>query len=141
MLAWKHVVEKLTNARNYWVCTTRADGRPHAMPVWGFWHDNAVVFGTGTATVKGRNLKANPNVVIHLESGDDVVILECVAEEADYAAVVKEVDAMCRKKYNMAAQVMPESVMYIARPRVALAWREKDFPTSATRWVFERKRQ
>jgi hypothetical protein len=32
-LAWNRVVEWLTDARNYWVCTTRADGRPHAMPV------------------------------------------------------------------------------------------------------------
>jgi hypothetical protein len=62
-----------------------------------------------------------------------------VAEEADYAALVKQLDPVCRKKYNMPAQVMPESVMYIARPRVALAWREKDFPKSATRWVFKRR--
>ena len=29
---------------------------------------------------KGRNLAENPNVAVHLESGDDVVILEGVAE-------------------------------------------------------------
>jgi hemolysin-activating ACP:hemolysin acyltransferase len=134
MLRWSDIVKQLTNARNYWICTTREDGRPHAMPVWGFWDDGAVVFGTGVGTLKARNLRANPNVVIHLESGNDVVILECVAKEGNAEELVKRLDAMCRKKYKMPATVMPESVMYVARPRVALAWRERDFPTSATRW-------
>ena len=40
-LPWSDVVEWLTAARNYWVCTTRADGRPHAMPVWGLWMDDS----------------------------------------------------------------------------------------------------
>jgi len=30
----------------------------------------------------------------------------------------------------------PGTVMYGVRPRVVLAWREKDFPSSATRWEF-----
>jgi hypothetical protein len=134
MLRWSDIVKQLTNAKNYWICTTRADGRPHAMPVGGFWDDGAVVFGTGVGTLKARNLRANPNVVIHLESGNDVVILECVAKEGNAEELVKRLDAVCRKKYKMPATVMPESVMYVARPRVALAWRERDFPTSATRW-------
>jgi len=33
--------------------------------------------------------------------------------------------------------VVPESVVYSVRPRVVLAWTEKDFPNNATRWTFD----
>jgi hypothetical protein len=29
-----------------------------------------------------------------------------------------------------------ETVLYCVRPRVVLAWTEKDFPNNATRWAF-----
>lgn len=38
------------------LATTRADGRPHAVPVWIDVDDGAVWFTTGADTVKGRNL-------------------------------------------------------------------------------------
>lgn len=68
-------------ARNYWVVTTRSDGKPHSVPVWSIWLDETFYFGTDRRSRKGRNLATNPGLVVHLESGDDVVILEGVAEE------------------------------------------------------------
>jgi len=137
-MKWAEVCRKLEEARNYWVTTTRADGRPHAMPVWGFWMDGAVLFGTGRATLKARNLGRLPRAVVHLESGDDVVILECEVREADTSdeAFRKRVDQASRAKYKMPLMVMPETMLFRAVPKVALAWREKDFPRSATRFVF-----
>src|SRR2546425_1061199 len=79
-LPWSWAVERLLAARNYWICSTRPDGPPHAAPVWGLWLDDAVWFSTDRASRKGRNLLASPTVVVHLESGDDVVILEGEAE-------------------------------------------------------------
>lgn len=45
-------------ARPAVLSTTRADGRPHAAPVWYDVDpdDGAIVFTTGATTVKGRNL-------------------------------------------------------------------------------------
>src|ERR1700761_4140902 len=44
-------------ARTAKLATVRADGRPHVAPVWyDVDGDGAVMFNTGTATVKGRNL-------------------------------------------------------------------------------------
>src|SRR5579884_1076081 len=80
MVTWDDVVAKLAGARNYWVCTTRPDGRPHAAPVWGLWMDDALCFATDPASRKGRNLTARPACVVHLESGDDAVIIEGTAE-------------------------------------------------------------
>ena len=138
-MPWSDVEKQLSASRNYWVCTTRADGRPHAMPVWGFWFDGNVVFGTARETLKARNIAGNPHVVIHLESGDDAVILECTVEEMSLTDpdLRKRLDALSTRKYKMPLMIMPESVIYRARPRIVLAWREKDFPKSASRWVLE----
>ena len=76
MLSWDRVEGHLTEARNYWVATVRPDGRPHVTPVWGLWVGEAFYFGAEPGSRKARNLVENPNVVVHLESGDDVVIVE-----------------------------------------------------------------
>ncbi|HXN22578.1 MAG TPA: hypothetical protein VOA41_07535 [Candidatus Dormibacteraeota bacterium] len=81
---------------------------------------------------KARNLKHNPKVSVHLESGDDVVILEGIAVEISDQEAVEKLDAPCKKKYKMPLTIMPgESVCYGVRPRMVLAWLEKSFPTTA----------
>ena len=76
MLDWSWAVERLVASRNYWIGTADEDGRPRAIPVWGLWFDDSVVFGTNPRSRKGRNLERDPRVVVHLESGDEAVILE-----------------------------------------------------------------
>jgi len=139
-LPFSHAEERLTRSRNYWICTTRPDGRPHSIPVWGFWMDGAVYFGTARSSRKARNLAHNAAVSIHLDSGDDVVIVEGTAVEADLTdrATFKKLDAASRTKYKMPLTTIPgESVVYCVRPRVVLAWTETDFPNNATRWKFD----
>jgi len=138
-LPFSHAEERLTKSRNYWICTSRPDGRPHSIPVWGFWIDGAVYFGTARSSRKARNLAQNAAVSIHLDSGDDVVILEGNVVEVDLTdkPTFKKLDAASRAKYKMPLMVMPESVFYAVRPRVVLAWTEKDFPHNATRWEFD----
>jgi general stress protein 26 len=137
-LPWSHARERLTGSRNYWICTVRPDGRPHSIPVWGFWIDDALYFGTAQTTRKARNLARNPAVSAHLESGDDVIILEGTAVEVRDQAIFKKIDSACRTKYKMPLMIIPESVLYCVRPRVVLAWKESDFPGTATRWEFSR---
>ncbi len=138
MQHWDEVAAQIGKSKNYWVCSTRPDGRPHAVPVWGVFVDGAVLFSTGTETRKARNLAANPNCVIHLESGDEVVILEGVCEAITDKAVLKRAGDAYEVKYKMRGTDMPGSVIYRLQPAVALAWRERDFPVSATRWKFPR---
>ncbi|HEY6373701.1 MAG TPA: pyridoxamine 5'-phosphate oxidase family protein [Candidatus Sulfotelmatobacter sp.] len=139
-LPFSHAEQRLTKSKHYWICTSRPDGRPHSIPVWGFWIDGAVCFGTATSSRKARNLSHNPAVSIHLDSGDDVVILEGTAVEVDVTdkATLKKLDAASRAKYKMPMTILPGSVVYSVRPRVVLAWTEKDFPHNATRWEFSR---
>jgi len=137
-LPFSHAEERLTHSRNYWICTARPDGRPHSIPVWGFWVEGAFYFGTSRASRKARNLAQNAAVSIHLDSGDDVVILEGSAVEVDLAdpSTVQPLDNASRAKYKMPLMVTPDVVLYRVRPRVVLAWTEKDFPNNATRWEF-----
>jgi PPOX class probable F420-dependent enzyme len=140
LLEWAWVATHLTNARNYWLATTRADGRPHVAPIWGVWHDDALYFGVGEKSVKGRNLVARPDVTLNLESGDEVVILEGRAAfvEADDAALTAASNLYAAKyglQLTSAAADESEKPYYIClRPSVVLAWVEHDFPRTATRW-------
>jgi Pyridoxamine 5'-phosphate oxidase len=77
LLPWSWAEQRLVAARNYWIATTRPDGRPHCRPVWGVWLPDGFWFSTGS--VARHNLVANPQITVHLESGDQVVIVEGVA--------------------------------------------------------------
>jgi general stress protein 26 len=61
---WERLEQALTGAQLYWVVTVRADGRPHAVPVVGVWHDGAFAFCTGAEEQKQRNLEAGPSVCV-----------------------------------------------------------------------------
>jgi hypothetical protein len=137
LVPWSWAVERLEAARNYWICTTRADGRPHAVPVWGLWLDDAVWLATSRESQKARNLAQNRALVVHVESGDETVILEGDAEEArGRAALERLVEPYAAKYDHRMDPGDEETAWFVLRPRVAHTWRERDFPRSATRWVF-----
>ncbi len=137
-LSWEWVTRRLAESRNYWVGSTRPDGRPHVSPVWGVWHEGAVYFSTGATTRKSRNLAHRPEAVIHLESGDDVVILEGAVHEPRDSELLESVATAYEEKYDLRPPLDPAtgSLLYALRPVKVLAWREQDFPSSATRWRF-----
>jgi nitroimidazol reductase NimA-like FMN-containing flavoprotein (pyridoxamine 5'-phosphate oxidase superfamily) len=139
MLPWETVREQLTTSRNYWIISTRPDGKPHAAPVWGLWLDEAFYFSTDPKSRKGKNIVASPEIVMHLESGDDVVILEGRLEEVTDTDELNRFADAYEAKYEFRPDVTDPQwgIYYKLKARLAFAWREKDFPTSATRWVFE----
>jgi nitroimidazol reductase NimA-like FMN-containing flavoprotein (pyridoxamine 5'-phosphate oxidase superfamily) len=140
MLDWSWAVERLKAAKNYWFCTTRPDGRPHAMPAWAAWIDGALYFDGSPETRRGRNLAANPAITVHLESGDEVVILE---GETQYGgrpdrALAERLAAELARKYAPTYQPSPntwnEGGLWTLRPTVAFGWSE--YPANVTRWRF-----
>lgn len=139
LVAWERVEDQLRTNRNYWISSTRPDGRPHAMPVWGIWLDGAFYFSTDPHSRKGRNLAANPEVVMHLESGDDVVILEGRVAKVTDRAILEKADQAYHIKYqfHLTGDLAAPGLVYQLRPQVAFAWQESSFPTSATRWKFD----
>ncbi len=79
---WSDIERLLTAAQLYWIVTVRRDGRPHAVPLVGVWHDGAFAFCTGSEEQKQRNLDGNPRVAITTgsmgangwDSGKDLVV-------------------------------------------------------------------
>jgi nitroimidazol reductase NimA-like FMN-containing flavoprotein (pyridoxamine 5'-phosphate oxidase superfamily) len=137
LLPWSHAESQIEAAQNYWIATVRPGGRPHVTPVWGVWLGGALYFDGNPTTRWGRNLTANPALSIHLESAEDVVILEGVVEDlstdADLAArIVAAWDA----KYG---RLHPEPAgrgMFRVFPRTARGW-SKSSLEDGTRWEFE----
>jgi hypothetical protein len=132
MLAWSWADERLGAARNYWIVTAGTDREPSAAPVWGVWADGAVYFSTSPRSRKGQNLAADPRVVIHLESGDEVVILHGEVER--YELKESLADAY-EAKYDYRPE--PGEGWFTLRPRRALAWLEREYPKTATRFDFD----
>lgn len=136
VLRWETVEELLVAAPVYWLVTTRADGRPHAVPVDGVWFEGAAVVGGHPATVHERNLRADPRVALHTESGQSPVIVEGDAERhVPDAAESARLAAASNAKYSYRAR--PESYrtgVWRIRPRVVLAWTV--LYEDATRFVF-----
>ena len=107
------------------------------MPVWGLWLEGELWFSTHPETRKGRNLAASPEVVIHLESGDEVAILEGVAEPVRGGETLARFVDGYEAKYGYRIEPGERAMgTWSVRPRVAFSWREADFPDSATRWRF-----
>ena len=65
MLSWDWVDEKMHKARNFWICSVCADGRPHCVPVWGAWVGGVLYFGTDKNSVKARNIARDNRIVLH----------------------------------------------------------------------------
>jgi PPOX class probable F420-dependent enzyme len=140
-LTWSEVAERLAAARNYWLGTTTPAGAPHAAPVWGAVVGQTLYLYSERRTVKARNIAADPRVVVHLESGDDVVIVRGAAEDLGAPAHVPQVVAALAAKYTGPddQQYLPGAdpdfdVVYALRPRSAMMWRLADYAASQRRW-------
>jgi hypothetical protein len=135
LLPWSYVSERMTSALHYWVCTVSPDGQPHATPVDGLWLDNRLYFGGSPQTRRNRNLTTNPAVCVHLESGDDVLILQGQARlrRLDRAVALRLAEAS-QHKYGYASK--PEDYeaggVHEFCPRVVFAWTPP--LKNATRW-------
>jgi nitroimidazol reductase NimA-like FMN-containing flavoprotein (pyridoxamine 5'-phosphate oxidase superfamily) len=140
MLPWSHVTERMERATCYWVCTLSHDNRPHATPVDGLWLDGKLYFGGSPETRRSRNLRENPAVCIHLESGHEVVILHGDAHElrSPERALAERLSEASKKKYGYGPKPEEYEIVegiFVFQPRMVLAW--KEFPKDATRWRLE----
>jgi len=137
MLAWPAVQRALAKSRNYWIVTASGDGAPHAAPVWGLWFDGSLCFSTDPNSRKGRNLAANPRLVVHLESGDDAVILTGRAERITDPKLLNRFARAYKRKYAFRPNTDdPNGAFFRLRLASALAWKERNFPKSASKWSF-----
>ncbi len=141
LIPWERFEQRMRSALVYWVCTVDTQGRPHAIPVWGLWFEGALYFSNGETTRTGRALAAHPQASVHLESGEDVAMIEGAIDIVNDAAIVEQLNARYMPKY-----VWPEAAAwyYVLRATRAFAWLAPSMGTgnhsvyagSATRWRF-----
>ncbi len=140
ILPWSWAVERLERAIVYWLATTGSDLTPHVIPIWGAWVDGRW-YVEGGPTRWQRNLRENPQLAIHIEIGDEVVIVEGVATElvapanplsdrilAGYAKYKAAED------YEASADHWTAGGLWELQPIKAFAW--SDFPADMTRYRF-----
>ena len=83
------------------------------------------------------NLASNPRAVVHLESGEESVILQGFAKKPTDPKTKKRFYDLYYAKYKFRPESLGKNqITFSLRPRIAFAWREKDFIDSATRWTF-----
>ncbi|MGA8538069.1 MAG: pyridoxamine 5'-phosphate oxidase family protein [Terriglobales bacterium] len=138
LLPWAWVAKKMNACRTFWLATIYAGtdknpDRPHVMPLWGVWVDDAFFFSTGRKSRKSQNLAANPACTVTNDDALEAVIVEGLAEEAKNAALLDRVAADYKKKYKMDPRSMKEPI-FMVRPETVFGFIEKSFPKSATRW-------
>ena len=136
LLRWPWAVERLRRSHNYWLITTRPDGAPHAMPVWGLWLDERFYFSTGRRARKARNLATNPRCVVCNELAEAAVIVEGTASEVTDPAVIERLGRPYQRKYKWTLDPGMGPI-YEVRPRVVFGVLERTFPSSTTRWRFD----
>ena len=132
---WSYAEEHLQRARNFWISTTRPDGRPHSVPIWALWCQDQLLFSTAERSTKARNMNARPYAVIGSEPADDAIILEGPVERVRDAGLLREFAQQYKAKYAWDMDELNEAV-YSLRPKLAFAFATGDFTGSATRWTF-----
>jgi PPOX class probable F420-dependent enzyme len=73
----------LDRARTATLATVRADGRPHAAPIWFDLDGDTLVFTTGESTIKARNMRRDPRVSLCIDEYEPpfhFVLIEGTAE-------------------------------------------------------------
>lgn len=147
-LPWSWAEQRLAANKNYWVVTSSASARPHAMPVWGVWlsETDRFWFSCSPNARKARNLVENPQCVVTVDDTVECVSVEGHARIADQARDGGSIDLAVARyvaKYwedpgahaEMEAFLRSHMIVeFIPEVAFGIIEREEDFAQRATRW-------
>jgi uncharacterized pyridoxamine 5'-phosphate oxidase family protein len=137
---WSHVEERLRTDRVYWVATVGPSGRPSVRPIDALYLDGAIYIGGSPETRWVRDLADNPNVAIHLDGLDDVIMLEATAEVMrglpdNLAEELANASNAKFPEYRMTADFYRTNGAIAVRPRTVVSW--TDITRDPTRFRFD----
>ncbi|HKT22156.1 MAG TPA: pyridoxamine 5'-phosphate oxidase family protein [Nitrososphaerales archaeon] len=137
-VTWASAEGKLAKEDVYWVSTSSRDGKPHAAPVWGIWKGLRLYFETDPMSVKGKNLLANPRVVVHIQDGMDTVIVEGTARRLTKAGEMSQLRREYVKKYDYEPDWSDDAkqVVFEVSPKIAHAWHAPKMHRSLVNFIF-----
>lgn len=131
------VLERFGTERTWWLATSRSDGRPHTAPLWGVYVDGQLLFSSDARSTKSINLASGPHAVIHLESGDQVAIIEGRTALVAGADLPSDFVPVYAAKYGFEVDTPdPAFTFYRLDPVKVMSWDESDFAATAARWRF-----
>ena len=140
LLPWSWATERLTASHDYWLATTWPDGRPHAMPVWGVWFDDAVWFSSSLRSRKALNLMADARCVVTTDDALEPVVVDGTAaritDRATIRAFADRVNAKYQTSYGLDFFDPEVNACYRVAPNWVFGLTESDFDGSPTRWTF-----
>lgn len=144
LLDWSEVEVRLVAAPQYWLATTRPDGRPHVVPRWGVWVDGRFWYDGAPTTVHVRNLSRNQACTLHLEDGWQAVIVDGTSQAADPPGIdlgARLAGAYAVKYRDRGYEPKPDAWegpgaggLVVFNPTTAIAW--FNFPADVTRFRF-----
>jgi general stress protein 26 len=149
LLPWWWAEERLIASRIYWLVSVWPDGRRHAMPVWGLWHEGTFWFSSSNGSRKARNFAGDPRCVVMTEDAMDPVVMEGTAELVTEPAALATILALENTKYETryTIDLLDPSVnsVYRVRPLWAFGLRHDDItgspPAGASRNADGRNRR
>jgi len=146
---WEYGLRQLTDAQIYWICTLRADVRPHVTPLMAVWRRDALYFCTGPTEQKAKNLARNAHCALitgcnTMAEGLDVVV-EGDARRVTDESVLRELATEWESKYGSDwhyevrngafHHAAAEAWVYEVRPTTVFGF-AKGTHASQTRWRF-----
>ena len=139
---WEWVAAQMNDAKHYWLCSVRPDGRPHVVPRWGVFIDNKFYYDGSPETRHAQNIMTNSQVSLHLESGKQAVIMGGVSEPAgkpDPELAKKLAEAISGKYasdgYSPKPDQWDEGGLFVFTPRQCIAWTV--FYENPTKFIFK----
>jgi hypothetical protein len=109
--------------------------------VWGAIVGQDLHFFSERRTAKARHIAANPQVAVHLESAEDVVIVHGLLDDLGMPSAHPEVLRALDVKYDSPEDVryLPTAdpdfdVLWRLRPTRAMLWRLDQYDASQARW-------
>ena len=138
-LSWSWASERLDRAMVYWLATASSEGAPHLIPIWGAWVDDRW-YVEGGPTRWQRYLRENPKMAIHVEFGEEVVIVEGDAREIvapDKPQATAILAGYAKYKtigYEADEKNWSQGGLWELRPVKVFAW--SSFPKDMTRFRF-----
>jgi PPOX class probable F420-dependent enzyme len=140
LLPWSWALKRLRDSHEYWLSTVWPDGRPHLMPVWAVWHDEALWFSSSAGARKIRNIRAGSAVSLATDDALNPVVIEGTARVMKDTASLRTFLKIMNDKYRTAYTIdfldPARNATVRVRPRWAFGLVEGDFPGSPTRWEF-----
>lgn len=140
LLPWSWALERLRDSPRYWLATVWPDSRPHLMPVWAVWLEDALWLSASLRSRKIRNIQAGSDVSVSTADPLEPVVIEASAEIiTEIAAIQRFLDGMNAKyetDYPLDFLDPAKNASVRVRPRRAFGLKESEFEGSPTRWDF-----